>query len=97
MKLNTWFESNQSGLYPYDFCCMVIDAQGYEGEVVRGASSIMSCMDVVYAEVSIGDLYEENTKVDELDDLLSRYNLHRKETWISFDGCGEAIYIKTLI
>lgn len=97
-KLDTWFESNEYGLFPHDFCCMVIDAQGYEGEVVRGAGpSVMSQMDVIYAEVSIGDLYEENTKMDQLDDLLSVYNLRRKETWISFDGCGEAIYVKTMI
>lgn len=93
-RLDDWFSGNEFGLKMEDFCCMVMDAQGYEGRVVMGAAETMKHMDVVYSEVSVKDLYEENTNMNYLDYQLARYGLARKETWISFSGSGEAIYIK---
>lgn len=93
-RLDDWFVGNNFELKPEDFSCMVMDAQGYEGRVVLGAVNTMKHMDVVYSEVSVKDLYEENTNMNYLDYLLSSHGLVRKETWISFSGSGEAIYIK---
>jgi FkbM family methyltransferase len=93
-RLDDWFETNEFALSMNDFSCMVLDAQGYEGKIVLGATETLKRMDVVYSEVSVQDLYHENTHMNYLDYQLNRYNLNRKETWISYSGSGEAIYIK---
>jgi hypothetical protein len=71
-----------------------MDAQGYEGKIVQGARETLKRMEVVYSEVSVKNLYEENTQMNYLDYQLNIFGLHRKEHWISFSGGGEAIYIK---
>lgn len=93
-RLDDWFNGNEFDLSMSDFSSMILDAQGYEGRVVSGASETLKHIDVLYSEVSIRDLYHENTSMNYLDYQLKFYGLNRKETWISHSGSGEAIYIK---
>jgi hypothetical protein len=72
---------------------MVLDAQGYEGKILMGASKTLKNIEVLYSEVSIVDLYHENTHMNYMDDRLNLHGLNRKETWISHSGSGEAIYV----
>ena len=95
VTLDDWFANNTMNLSADDFSYLVMDAQGYEGKIVEGAKEILKRMEVVYSEVSVNNLYEENTLMDYLDSQLKIFGLHRKEHWISFSGGGEAIYIKT--
>lgn len=69
---------------------LVMDVQGYEGEVLRGAEELLEGIDVVYTEVNKDFLYEDCTQINELDMLLSEFD--RVHT--SWDGgnWGDAIY-----
>lgn len=69
---------------------LVMDVQGYEGEVLRGAEDILEGIDVVYTEVNRDEVYENCTQINELDMLLSEFD--RVQT--SWDGgtWGDAIY-----
>lgn len=77
----------------YNFINM--DVQGYELEVLKGATKTLEHVDYVYCEVNRDEVYEGNAYVEELDEFLSAYNMERVET--SWEGqiWGDALYIKT--
>lgn len=76
----------------YNFLNM--DVQGYELEVLKGATETLKHVDYVYCEVNRDEVYEGNAYVEELDEFLSAYNMERVET--SWEGqiWGDALYIK---
>jgi FkbM family methyltransferase len=77
----------------YNFLNM--DVQGYELEVLKGATETLKHIDYVYCEVNRDEVYEGNAYVEELDEFLSSYEMKRVET--SWEGqiWGDALYIKT--
>lgn len=80
----------------YDMLAM--DVQGYEGEVLKGATETLKHIDIVYTEVNRGETYKGNALIEELDELLADFE--RVEThWPSPNWTwGDAIYIrKTLL
>lgn len=79
-----------------DFECnmMNIDVQGYELEVLKGASKTLNKIDYVYTEINRVEVYESAPHVDELDAFLSPYGFTRVETDWSGDTWGDAFYIK---
>jgi len=93
-RLDDWFIDNEFSLSSNEFSCMVLDTQGYEGRVISGAENALNSIEVIYTEISTTDMYQENTRIDYLDYRLKSYNLSRKETWVAWDGGGEAIYVK---
>jgi FkbM family methyltransferase len=76
----------------YNFINM--DVQGYELEVLKGASETLNHIDYVYCEVNRDEVYENNAYVEEIDEFLFSYNMERVET--SWDGgtWGDAFYIR---
>jgi len=76
----------------YNFINM--DVQGYELEVLKGATETLEHVDYVYCEVNRDEVYEGNAYVEELDEFLSAYGMERVET--SWEGqiWGDALYIK---
>jgi len=77
---------------------LVMDTQGYEGEVLKGATETLKNINVVYSEINNGDTYKGNMLVEDIDILLSDFQ--RVETyWPSPNWTwGDAVYIrKTLI
>ena len=76
----------------YNFINM--DVQGYELEVLKGATETLKHVDYVYCEVNRDEVYEGNAYVEELDEFLSAYGMDRVET--SWEGqiWGDALYIK---
>jgi len=76
----------------YNFINM--DVQGYELEVLKGATETLKHVDYVYCEVNRDEVYEGNAYVEELDEFLSAYGMERVET--SWEGqiWGDALYIK---
>lgn len=76
----------------YNFINM--DVQGYELEVLKGATETLKHVDYVYCEVNRDEVYEGNAYVEELDEFLSAYNMERVET--SWEGqiWGDALYLK---
>ena len=71
-----------------------IDVQGYELEVLKGASKTLEKVDYVYTEINRAEVYENTPHVDELDAFLSPYGFKRVETDWSGDTWGDAFYIK---
>lgn len=76
----------------YNFINM--DVQGYELEVLKGATETLKHIDYVYCEVNRDEVYENNAYVEELDEFLSSYNMERVETEWTGETWGDALYIK---
>jgi FkbM family methyltransferase len=77
---------------------LVMDVQGYEGEVLKGAIETLKFIDIIYTEVNRGQTYAGNMEIEEMDELLSDFK--RVETyWPSPSWTwGDAVYIrKTLL
>lgn len=89
ITLNDYFKNNH---LIYNF--MTIDVQGYELEVLKGASDILESMDYIYCEVNFAEMYKNCPLVDELDLYLSKYKFKRIKTVAATNTWGDALYIK---
>lgn len=76
----------------YNFINM--DVQGYELEVLKGATETLKHIDYVYCEVNRDEVYENNAYIEEIDEFLSKYNMERVEVDWQGDTWGDALYIK---
>lgn len=73
---------------------LMIDVQGFELEVLRGAKNTLKNIQWVLTEVNRDELYENCSRVEELDKFLGDYNFERKETnWVG-QTWGDALYVK---
>lgn len=75
---------------------LVMDVQGYEGEVLKGAEKTLWNIDIIYTEVNRGQTYKGNMEIGDLDELLWQEGFVRIETfWPSPNlTWGDAIYVK---
>ena len=82
------------GLNKKSYNMINIDVQGYELEVFKGSTEILKEIDYIISEVNRDEVYENCTKVNELDKFLSSFGFDRVET--SWDGhtWGDAFYLK---
>lgn len=72
-----------------------IDVQGYELEVLIGASNTLKYIDYIYCEVNSEEIYENNAYIEDIDKFLSQYSFERIETdWWEDHGWGDAFYVK---
>ena len=78
--------------FGYNFLNM--DVQGYELEVLKGATKTLEKVDYVYCEVNRDEVYENNAYVEELDEFLAQYDMERVMT--SWEGqiWGDALYVR---
>ena len=78
----------------YDMLAM--DVQGFEGEVLKGATETLKHIKLIYTEVNRGQTYSGNMEIEEIDSLLGVQGFKRVETfWPSPNWTwGDAIYIK---
>jgi len=76
----------------YNF--MNIDVQGYELEVLKGASGVLPDIDYIISEVNCDEVYEGCPDVSELDSFLSSFGFVRVETDWAGGIWGDALYIK---
>lgn len=84
-------------LYPdktYDM--LVMDCQGYEGHVLRGGPLTLKNMNWVYTEVNKDEVYEGNTFVEELDNMLSDFTRVETGTWVG-NSWSDAFYVRKSI
>ena len=77
-----------------DFNILAMDVQGFEGEVLKGATETLKYIDCIYTEVNNGETYKGNMLVDEMDKYLSEFT--RVETYFPSPNWtwGDAIYIR---
>lgn len=69
---------------------LVLDCQGAEGLIIKGAAGTLAHIDYIYTEINTGQLYEGCTEVEELDRLLSDFV--RIETKMTNAQWGDALY-----
>ena len=81
--------------YEYDYNFMVIDVQGYELEVLKGATKTLETVDYLYCEVNQDEVYEGNALIGDIDSFLEDYSFKRVETeWWHTQVWGNAFYVK---
>ena len=86
--------AEEDEIVPEDFNFMNIDVQGYELEVMKGASKFLPHIQFIYSEVNRAEVYEGCPMVEEIDQFLSEYNFERVDTNWAGDTWGDALYIK---
>lgn len=69
-----------------------MDVQGYELEVLKGASATIENLDYIYTEVNRDEVYENCAQVSEIDNYLKAFD--RVETSWSGGTWGDALYIR---
>ena len=84
---------DQYNCHDYNFINM--DVQGYELEVLKGATKTLEQISYVYCEVNRDEVYENNAYVEEIDEFLSKYGMERVETDWEGEIWGDALYIRT--
>lgn len=96
MRLDDFLEINSSlknDMHEYNFLCL--DVQGYELEVLKGASKSLDSIKYILTEINNDFLYENCCLVNEIDSFLQKYNFLRVETKLERQSWGDAFYIKT--
>jgi len=75
---------------------LMMDVQGAEGDVLKGAKNILKNIDVIYTEINTDFTYENCMLVQEMDIFLSKYSFVRVETFMPSKNFtwGDAIYVK---
>lgn len=71
-----------------------MDVQGYELHVLNGAKNTLKNIDMIYTEINMGELYEGNCLVSELDDFLNNYSFKRVWSFDTGHKWGDALYVK---
>ena len=83
-----------------DYNLLVMDVQGAEGMVLKGAKETLPFIDYIYTECNRDETYSGNMQIDEMDEFLAEFGFERVETyWPSENwSWGDALYIrKTLL
>ncbi len=70
---------------------LVIDVQGYELKVLKGATKTLKHIDYIWTEVNFEEMYEGCAIMDEIDKFLKGFN--RKIVY-DYGGWGDAFYKK---
>lgn len=85
------------GLAHKGYQLLVMDAQGYEGHIIRGATETLKQINWIYSEVNRDAVYSGCTLVDELDKLLHEFERVETGDWVG-GMWSDALYIrKTLL
>lgn len=69
-----------------------MDVQGYELEVLKGATETLKHIDVIYTEVNRDEVYKGCARIEQLDEFLKDFE--RIETDWGGGTWGDAIYIR---
>lgn len=81
------------GLAHKGYQLLVMDCQGFEGRVLKGAAETLKQVNYVYTEVNRDAVYEGCTMVAELDELLNEFDRVETGTWVG-GMWSDALYIR---
>jgi FkbM family methyltransferase len=80
---------------PKDFNVLVVDVQGYELEVFKGAIDLLqNHIEYVICEVNSSEMYENCAKVVDLDNFLVEFGYKRILTTWEGENWGNALYAR---
>jgi len=74
---------------------LMMDVQGYELQVLKGATETLKHIDYIYTEVNREELYENCAMVEDLDNYLTDFR--RVETKWKRKGFGDALFIRSTL
>jgi hypothetical protein len=80
-----------------DYNFLAMDVQGYELEVLKGATETLKHIDCIMTEINTDSTYDGNAFVWELDAFLDFYEFKRVETSMASPSVtwGDAVYLKS--
>jgi FkbM family methyltransferase len=80
-----------------DYNFLAMDVQGYEIEVLKGATETLKHIDCIMTEINTDETYRDCAKVWELDSFLDFYEFKRVETRMASPSVtwGDAVYLKS--
>jgi len=81
------------GLAHKGYQLLVMDCQGFEGRVLKGATETLKQINYVYTEVNRDAVYENCTLVEELDELLHEFDRVETGAWVG-GMWSDALYIR---
>jgi len=79
-------------LDPEDRLMLRVDAQGYELEVLKGASKTLESVHHVFCEVNSREMYEGCPTMEDLSNFLSQYGFTLRENWWTSNNWGDAYW-----
>ena len=89
--------SNFIGNYDISYNFINLDIQGAELKALKGMESYLNDVDYIYTEVNCDYVYEGCALINEIDEYLLQFNLHRVETtWFGECKWGDAFYIRKI-
>lgn len=76
---------------------LVLDCQGFEGNILKGATETLKSIELIYTECNNGQTYEGNMEIEEMDAFLKSFGFERVETyWPSPNWTwGDCCYLKS--
>jgi FkbM family methyltransferase len=85
------------GLVHKGYQLLVMDCQGFEGRVIKGAQETLKQINYVYSEVNKDSVYRGCTLIGELDELLHEFERVETGEWVG-NMWSDAFYVrKTLL
>jgi FkbM family methyltransferase len=90
--LDKIFTENNMDVSQYNY--LDIDVQGYEMEVFKGSVKTLNHIDYIISEINRDEVYENCSRVEELDVFLKEFGFERVETNWEGKTWGDALYIK---
>ena len=85
-------DSFEEDLNNYNF--IVIDVQGYELEVFKGAEKTLENIDYIISEINRDELYENCARIEQLIEFLSAYGCELIELYWVGGTWGDGLFIK---
>ena len=92
IRLDDYVQEKNVNLQVYNFINM--DVQGYELQVLKGATKTLESIQHVMTEINFEHLYENCVLADELDSFLNQFGFKRLFTAPTECGWGDAFYSK---
>ena len=78
--------------HPYNG--LLLDVQGFELEVMKGAGDLLPCFDYIICEINRVPTYKGSAKVSEIDNALEAAGYRRMETYWMSRNWGDGLYMK---
>lgn len=75
---------------------LMMDVQGAEGLVLKGATETLKHIDIIYTECNRGQTYAGNMEIEEMDEFLKPFGFERVETyWPSPNlSWGDSVFLR---